>query len=160
MRAWLRGVWALILWQWVMAAAAMDQVQGQKVMTYLTSSTAPTALTAGFRVRIDSTAAAASAAGTELPNGSGYVTGGQTSTAPFASTATTASPSVVTIPHTAVLSWTNGSGSAWTAQSLDVQDGNAAPVRTLFGNWNGAPITIAVGNTFQVALDAINCQGS
>lgn len=148
----------LLAWARVMLGAALDQTQGQKVMTYLTTSTAPAALTTGFRIRLDSTAASASAAGTEL-TGSGYTAGGQTSTAPFFTTATTASPSVTTCPHTAVLSWTNG-GSAWNIVSLDVNDGAGSPIRTMFGNWNGQPIGVANGNTFQVALDAISCQGS
>lgn len=150
-------IWAA--WRASMLLAALDQTQAQKVMTYLTTSTAPTALTTGFRIRLDSTAATAAAAGTEL-TGIGYTAGGQTSTAPFFTTATTASPSVTTCPHTAVLSWTNGSGGNWSIQSLDVNDGAGSPIRTMFGNWNGAPVVVANGNTFQVALDAISCQGS
>lgn len=158
MRFYLRALRATLLWGLMMAAAALDQTQAQKVMTYLTTSTAPTALTTGFRIRLDSTAASASAAGTEL-TGTGYTAGGQTSTAPFFTTATTASPSVTTVPHTAVLTWTNG-GTAWNIVSLDVNDGAGSPIRTMYGNWNGQPIGVANGNTFQVALDAISCQGS
>ena len=130
--------------------AALDQAMASKVLNSLCSATAFTTLTTGFKVRLDSTTASASAAGTEL-TGSGYTTGGQTSTAPFATTSS--SGSNVTIPHTAVLTWTNGSGSGWSIQSLDLTDG--AAVRTLFGNWNGAPVSVANGNTFPVALDAI-----
>lgn len=148
-----------LLWAWVLLGAALDQAMAQKIMNSITSATAFTTLTTGFRIRLDSTAATASAAGTEI-TGTGYTAGGQTSTAPFASTATLASPSVVTIPHTAVLTWTNGSGSAWSIQSLDLQDGAGTPVRTMYGNWNGAPVSVANGNTFQVALDAISAQGS
>lgn len=133
--------------------AALDQGMVSKVLNSTTSATAFTTLTAGFRVRLDSTAASASAAGTEL-TGTGYVAGGQTSTAPFATTSSAGSS--VTIPHTAVLSWTNGSGGAWSIVSLDLNDGAATPVRTYFGNWNGQPISVANGNTFQVALDAIS----
>ena len=148
-----------LVWRAAMLAAALDQTQAQKVMTYLTTSTAPAALTTGFRIRLDSGTSTASAAGTEI-TGSGYTAGGQTSTAPFFTTATTASPSVTTVPHTAVLSWTNGSGGNWSIQSLYVNDGAGSPIRTMFGNWNGAPVVVANGNTFQVALDAISCQGS
>lgn len=150
---------ALLIWARVLLGAALDQTQAQKVMTYLTTSTAPSALTTGFRIRLDSGTATASAAGTEI-TGTGYTAGGQTSTAPFFTTATTASPSVTTVPHTAVLTWTNGSGGNWSIQSLDVNDGAGTPIRTMFGNWNGAPVVVANGNTFQVALDAISCQGS
>lgn len=159
MRAWRLALRASLLWWLVLLGAALDQTIAKNAMTYFTTSTAPTALTTGFRIRLDSTAATASAAGTEL-TGSGYVAGGQNTTAPFASTATTASPSVVTIPHTAVLTWTNGSGGAWSIVSLDLNDGAGTPVRTMFGNWNGQPISIAIGNTFQVALDAITAQAS
>ena len=130
--------------------AALDQAMASKVLNSLCSATAFTTLTTGFKVRLDSTASTAAAAGTEL-TGTGYTTGGSTSTAPFASTSSAGSN--VTIPHTAVLTWTNGSGSGWSIQSLDLTDG--AAVRTLFGNWNGAPVSVANGNSFQVALDAI-----
>ena len=135
--------------------AALDQAMASKVLNSLCSATAFTTLTTGFKVRLDSTTASASAAGTEL-TGSGYTTGGQTSTAPFATTSS--SGSNVTIPHTAVLTWTNGSGSGWSIQSLDLTDGAGA--RTLFGQWNGAPVSVANGNTFQVALDAITASAT
>lgn len=133
--------------------AALDQAMVSKVLNSTCSATAFTTLTTGFRVRLDSTAPSASAAGTEL-TGTGYTAGGQTSTAPFASTS--ASGSAVTIPHTAVLSWTNGSGGAWSIVGLDLNDGAGSPVRTYFGNWNGQPVSVANGNTFQVAVDAIS----
>ena len=133
--------------------AALDQAMVSKVLNSTTSATAFTTLTAGFKVRLDSTAASASAAGTEL-TGSGYVAGGQTSTAPFASTSSAGS--AVTIPNTAILTWTNGSGGNWGIVSLDLNDGNATPVRTYFGNWNGQPVNVANGNTFQVAVNAIS----
>ena len=153
------ATWGLLLWCWVLLGAALDQAMAQKIMNSITSATAFTTLTTGFRIRLDSGTATASAAGTEI-TGSGYTAGGQTSTAPFANGATLASPSVVTIPHTAVLSWTNGSGGNWSIQSLDLNDGAGTPVRTMYGNWNGAPVVGANGNTFQVALDAISCQWS
>jgi hypothetical protein len=158
-RRWWRAAWALALWRLMILGAALDQTAAQVVMTYLTKGTTSGALTTGFRIRLNSGTSTASAQGTEI-TGSGYTAGGQTSTAPFASTATTASPSVATIPNTAVLTWTNGSAGAWSIQSLDLQDGNATPVRTMWGNWNGAPISVAISNTFQVALNAISCQGS
>lgn len=132
--------------------SAIDQAMVSKVLNSTTSATAFATLTTGFKVRIDSTAPTAAAAGTELPNGGGYVTGGQTSSAPFATTS--AAGSAVTLPHTAVLTWTNGSGGNWTINGLDLTDG--AGVRTWFGQFNGAPLTIAIGNTFQIALDGIS----
>jgi hypothetical protein len=41
--------------------------------------------------------------------------------------------------------------------SLEITDSGAA--RVWFGNWNGQPITVANGNTFQVAADAISAGG-
>jgi len=132
--------------------ANIDQATVSKILNSTTSATAFATLTTGFLVRLNSTASTASTPGTQLPNGGGYVTGGQTSTAPFASTSSAGS--AVTIPHTAVLSWPNSSGSSWTIVSLDLTDG--AGVRTWFGNFNGQPLTIANGNTFQIAVDGIS----
>lgn len=132
--------------------ANIDQSVVSRILNSTTSATAFTTPTAPFKVRLNSTASTASTPGTELPNGGGYVTGGQTSTAPFASTSSAGS--AVTIPHTAVLSWPNSSGSSWTIVSLDLFD--AVPTRYWFGNFNGQPLTIANGNTFQIAVDGIS----
>lgn len=131
--------------------AAIEQAMVSKILNSTTSATAFTTLTTGFKVRLNSGTSSPSAAGTEIASGGGYTTGGQTSTAPFATTS--ASGSAVTIPHTAVLSWTNSSGGNWSIQSIDLTDG--AGVRTWFGNVNGAPVVVANGNTFQFALDSI-----
>jgi hypothetical protein len=131
--------------------AAIEQAMVSKILNSTTSATAFTTLTTGFKVRLNSTASTASAAGTEL-TGSGYVAGGQTSTAPFASTSSAGS--AVTIPNTALLTWTNASGGAWSIVSLDLNDGVA--VRTWFGNFTGQPISVANGNTFQIAVNAIS----
>ena len=131
--------------------AAIDQAMVSKILNSTTSNTAFTTLTTGFKVRLNSTASTASAAGTELTNGTGYVTGGQTSTAPFASTS--AAGSAVTIPHTAILTWTSSGSNFLTIVSMDLV--SADPLRTWFGNFNGQPIAVANGNTFQIALDAI-----
>jgi len=132
--------------------AAIEQAMVSKILNSTTSATAFTTLTTGFKVRLNSTASTASAAGTEIASGGGYTTGGQTSTAPFASTSVAGS--AVTIPHTALLTWTNSSGGAWSIVSLDLTDG--AGVRTWFGNFTGQPISVASGNTFQIAVDAIS----
>ena len=132
--------------------AAIDQSEVSKILNSSTSATAYTTKTTGFKVRLNSTASTASTPGTEIGNGGGYVTGGQTSTAPFASTSR---PAVaVTIPNTAILTWTNSSGGAWSIVSLDLNDG--AGVRTWFGNFTGQPISVAIGNTFQIAVNAIS----
>jgi hypothetical protein len=113
------------------------------------------ALTASaMKLKLTSTASTGSASGTEL-TGTGYTAGG--TVMPGASTASS-SGSNVTLPHTAAISWTNGSGGNWTIVSLELQDNNAT-TRVWYGNWNGQPITVANGNTFQVAADAISAGG-
>lgn len=111
-----------------------------------------TALAAGaMKTRLNSTASTASAAGTEIASGGGYTTGGQAVSA--ASTASTAG-SNVTLPATTALSWTNASGGAWSIQSFDLTD--SAGTRAWFGNFTGAPISVANGNTFQIAVGGIS----
>lgn len=103
-----------------------------------------------MKVRLNSTASTAAAAGTEL-TGTGYTAGGQA--VPASSTASTGG-AAVTIPATTALSWTNGSGGTWSIQSFDLTD--SAGTRSWFGNFTGAPISVANGNTFQVAVAGIS----
>lgn len=136
--------------------AAIDQAMVSKII----NATAPvgaagipgtwTALSAtAMKVRLASTASTAAAAGTEL-TGTGYTAGG--TALANASTASSAG-SNVTLPATAALSWTNSSGGAWSIQSYDLTDG--AAVRTWFGNFTGAPVSVANGNTFTIAVGGI-----
>lgn len=112
------------------------------------------ALNAGaMKLKLTSTASTGSASGTEI-TGSGYTAGG---TAFSTQSTASSSGSSVTLPHTTAISWTNGSGGAWSIVSLEVTD--AAPIRVWYGNWNGQPISVANGNTFQVAGDAISAGG-
>jgi len=105
-----------------------------------------------MKVRLNSTASTASAYGTEL-SGTGYTAGGSSITT---SSTASSSGSSVTLPAMAAgLSWTNGSGSSWSIVSLDLTDNAGTPVRSWFGNFNGQPISVANGNTFQVAQNAI-----
>jgi len=110
-----------------------------------------TALSASaMKLRLNSTASTAGTIGTELGSGSGYVTGGTA----FANASTASSGgSAVTCPATAAISWT-ASGTTWSIVSFDITDN--AGVRTWFANWNGQPISVADGNTFQVAIGAIS----
>lgn len=136
--------------------AAIDAAMVSKII----NATAPvgaagipgtwTALSASaMKVRLNSTASTASAAGTEL-SGTGYTAGG---TALANQCTASSAGSNVTLPATAVLSWTNGSGGAWSIVSFDLTDN--AGVRTWFGNFNGQPISIANGNVFQIAVGGI-----
>lgn len=103
-----------------------------------------------MKVRLNSTASTASAAGTEL-TGTGYTAGGQ---AVPAASAASSGGSAVTLPATSALSWTNSSGGAWSIVSMDLT--SSAGTRTWFGNFNGQPISVANGNTFQIAVAAVS----
>jgi hypothetical protein len=110
-----------------------------------------TALNAApMKVRLNSAASTASAAGTEL-TGTGYTAGG--TAVPAASTASSAG-SAVTLPATSALSWTNGSGGNWSIVSMDLTDSTG--VRTWFGNFTGQPVVVANGNVFQIAVGAVS----
>jgi hypothetical protein len=107
-----------------------------------------------MKVRLNSTASTASAQGTQL-TGTGYTAGGQAlSTQSAASSGGTG----VTLPATTPLTWTNGSGSAWSVVSFDLMN-NASTVRSWFGNFTGQPIVVADGNTLTIAVGgiSINC---
>jgi hypothetical protein len=105
---------------------------------------------AAMKVRLNSTASTASAAGTEL-TGTGYTAGG---TAITNASAASSAGSAVTLPATAALSWVNGSGGAWSIVSMDLTSG--AGVRAWFGNFTGQPISVANGNTFQIAVAGVS----
>jgi hypothetical protein len=75
-----------------------------------------------MKVRLNSTSSTASAQGTQL-TGTGYTAGG--TAVPAASTASSAG-SNVTLPASSALSWTNGSGGAWSIVSFDLTDSAAA----------------------------------
>jgi hypothetical protein len=137
--------------------AAIDNTMISNILNATTptgASGAPGSFTAvggtAMKVRLNSTASTASAAGTEL-TGTGYTTGG--TAVPAASTASSAG-SAVTLPASSALSWTNSSGGSWSIVSMDLT--SSAGTRTWFGNFNGQPISVANGNTFQIAVGAVS----
>lgn len=103
-----------------------------------------------MKVRLNSTSSTAAAAGTEIASGGGYTTGGQA--VPAASSASS-NGSSVTLPASSALSWTNSSGGSWSIQSMDLT--SSAGTRCWFGDFNGAPVSVANGNTFQIAVGAV-----
>lgn len=136
--------------------AAIDQTMVSNILNATTptgASGAPGSFTAvggtAMKVRLNSTASTASAAGTEL-TGTGYTAGG--TAVPAASTASSAGSSV-TLPASSALSWTNGSGGAWSIVSMDLT--SSGGTRAWFGNFNGQPISVANGNTFQIAVGGV-----
>jgi hypothetical protein len=138
--------------------AAIDNTMISNILNATTptgASGAPGSFSAvggtAMKVRLNSTASTASAAGTEIASGGGYTTGG---TAVSAASTASSSGSAVTLPKTTALSWTNSSGVAWSIVSMDLT--SSAGTRTWFGSFNGQPISVANGNTFQIAADAVS----
>lgn len=138
--------------------AAIDQAMVSKILNQTTpTGTAGipgsfgTALSASaMKVRLNSGLSTAAAAGAEI-TGSGYTAGG--TALGTASTASSAG-SAVTLPAGSALSWTNGSGGAWSIASLDLTDNGG--VRCWFGPFTGQPISVANGNIFQIAVNAVS----
>jgi hypothetical protein len=114
-----------------------------------------TALNAGTMfLLLTSTASTGAAAGTQITNGTGYTTNGLA----FSNAcAVSSAGSNVTMPATAAMSWTSSGSNFLVIVSLEIQD--HVQVRGFFGNWNGQPIAVANGNTFQVAIAAISAGG-
>lgn len=97
-------------------------------------------------VRLGTNTPTASVQMSELSS-SGYTTGGTTITWNTAASATTSNSNTV--------SWTNSSGGGWSLVGLEIWD-TAGPNRHLFGTWSGAPVVVAAGNTFQIAVAGIS----
>lgn len=113
-----------------------------------------TAYTASpMKVKLTSSASSAASSGTELGSGNGYTTGGQA--VGGQSTASSAG-SGVTVPAGSALSWT-ASGTSWSIVSFELWDGTN---RAWFGNFTGQPISVADGNTFQIAIGGISINAS
>src|ERR1700735_1017478 len=153
MLRWIRRTLAIaLLFRLSLATAAIAGIEVSKILNSSTSAPAYTTKTTGFLVRLNSTLSVEGTEGTQITNGTGYVTNGQTSTAPFASTSSAGS--AVTIPNTALLTWTSSGSNFLQIESLDLTDG--AEVWTWYGPFTGQPIAVANGNTFQIAVNAIN----
>ena len=107
-----------------------------------------------MKLRLASTASTAAAAGTEIATQtSGYTNGtGWTSLGVCTGTGT---PTVMGVPFTTQSFVSNGSPTAvW---SFDLE--SSAGVRAWFGAFNGAPVNVASGNTFQVTGGAAGSAG-
>ena len=138
--------------------AAIDQALVSMILnaTLPTGSSAVpgawTALSAtAMKLKLTSTASSESASGTEI-TGSGYSTGGNPMTT--ASSASSAGSSVTLPNQTNGISWTAGTGTSWSIVSLEITSGTGA--RAWYGNFTGQPIAVAVGNTFNVAQNAVS----
>jgi hypothetical protein len=120
---------------------------GKPVITFWTAGGLSTA--GGMKLRLTSTDSTESAAGTTL-TGTGYADYVMTTS----STASSAGSSVTLPAVSGGTSWVNGSGSSWTIHSCEIQDN--ANARAWFGLFTGSPVTVANGNTFAVAQNAVS----
>ena len=127
--------------------AAIVQAQANRILDLTLGTSSPTMFTGTGKVRLTSTAPTATAAGTEL-TGTGYTATGSAITFNAAASGSTTG-------GTSAISWTNGSGGAWSIVGLEVWDQAGTPLRWWFGTWNGQPISVANGNTFQIAAGGI-----
>jgi hypothetical protein len=144
-----------------MAQVAVDQARSSAMLNANLPvgaggipGTALAALSASaMKLKITSTASSGSASGTDIGAQTGYAANGMV----FVNqcTASGGAGQNVTMPATAAMSLT--ATSTLNIVSLEITD-NAA-VRGFFGNWNGQPIGVAIGNTFSVAVAAIVAGG-
>jgi hypothetical protein len=106
--------------------------------------------TSGMRIRLNSTASTAAAAGTEIPTQtSGYVTASNGGWSALGQSAASSAGSAVGVPLTTQsLVSIGGVVASPGIVSLDIQGSTGQ--RSFFGNFNGQPIAVASGNTFQV----------
>ena len=104
--------------------------------------------TSAMRIRLNSTASTASAAGTEIPTQtSGYTNG--TGWSSLGQSSASSAGSAVGVPLTTQsLVSIGGVVASPGIVSLDIT--GSAGQRAFFGNFNGQPIAVASGNTFQV----------
>lgn len=124
--------------------AALDNTQATNLLKgILALGTSPSATTSE-KIRLGSNAPTASTAMTEI-TGTGYTAGGSA----IAWNAVAGTPPAST--NSAAITWTNTSGSAWSIVGAEIWDIAGTPLRWLFGNWNGQPISVANNNAFQLA---------
>jgi hypothetical protein len=124
----------------------MDQARTTSILSgIMTGGTVTFPLV--LKLKLGSTSPTSTSNMTEL-SGTGYTTGGNTVTWGTTTAAVNAGPAVAQ-------SWTNGSGGAWTINGLEIWDTAGTPLRWIQGSWNGAPVSVAIGNTFQVAISGI-----
>lgn len=130
---------------------AIVQAQANLILNTTLGTSAPTLFTTPAKVRLTTTAPTGTTAGTEL-TGTGYTAGG---TSLAGNTFGAASAGSASGPGTSALSWTNGSGGAWSIVGVEIWDSAGSPLRWWYGTFTGQPISVANGNTFQIAVNAL-----
>jgi hypothetical protein len=126
--------------------AMFDQTDATNVLKAILTNNAYTTV-AATHIRLGTNAPTATANMTELGGGTGYTTGGSAISWSAVSAAATSNSGSV--------SWTNGSGGAWSLVGLEIWDTAGSPLRHLWGTWTGQPVSVANGNTFQVAAAGV-----
>lgn len=126
--------------------AMFDQTDATNILKVILNNTAYTTV-AATKIRLGTNAPTATANMTEL-TGTGYTAGGSSISWNTASAAATSNSGSV--------SWTNSSGGTWSIVGLEIWDTAGTPLRHLWGTWTGQPVSIANGNTFQVAAAGIS----
>lgn len=104
-------------------------------------------------LRLVSTAPTETTAGTELPGGGGYTTGGIDLTGKISS----ASTSLISLPN-AVITLNNTSGADWTIAGWEAYDSSDPAVRLAFDTWDtddGLPVTVPSGTPFNIPVGGI-----
>ena len=131
--------------------AAIDNALISILLNYLTPTGAAgvngTAVgtplgTTAMKLRLNSTLSTASAAGTEIVNGTGYAAGGWTA---LGQSTASSGGTAVGVPFTTQSATAT---SAWAIASFDLT-GNGAQ-RGFWGPFNAQPVNVGIGNTFQV----------
>ena len=124
--------------------AMFDQTDATNILAAILNNSAY-ATVAATNIRLGTNTPTATVNMSELGGGSGYTTGGSSITWNAVSAAATSNSNTIT--------WTN-SGASWSLVGLEIWD-LAGPNRHLWGTWTGQPVTVAGGNTFQVAPAAV-----
>jgi len=119
-------------------------------LNFTTTGSGMPTLTMPLKARLATTASTATTAGTELSS-IGYTTGGGAFVGTAFTTSTAGSP--ISGPVANVISWVNGGASTWELVSVDLTD--TAAIRLWWGLWNGQPVPVIVGNTFQIGLNGL-----
>lgn len=125
--------------------AMFDQTDATNLLAAILTNTAYTTV-AATHLRLGTNTPTATAAMTELSGGTGYTTGGTTITWNAVANAVTSNSNTISYTNT---------GSTWSIVGLEIWDTAGTPLRHLWGTWTGQPITVANGNTFQVAAAGI-----
>ncbi len=117
----------------------LDSNQAVQVLNAIVNQV-PVVSSGGIFVRLGSNAPTPATRMVELPNGGGYVTGGQLCAFNSASSGSVTNSSTVL--------WTNSSSLPWLIVGVELWDRAIQPVRWLQADWNGNPVYVANGNSF------------